>query len=126
MLRSKCAVTDERIRQKLCLSPAEYHAIACISPEEELSSAVFSEKMGLSASRGSRVIQKMIDRGYIYRDQKPDDRRAVVIRLAPEGEKLRNEIDELLRECENKITSALDDRQIAEVRLAMQALIGAL
>jgi DNA-binding MarR family transcriptional regulator len=125
-LRSKCALTDEEIRQHTPLSPAEYKGILSLAPGDALSAASFSERMGLSASRGSRVIEKMIGRGYLRRETRTEDRRAVTISLAPKGMRLRERIDDLMEECEKKIRGRLSATELASVQEAMKTLLGAL
>ena len=92
LLKSKCYITDDQIRSKTPLSPSEYRGLTSISTNEDLSVAEFSARMGLSASRGSRVIEKMIQNGYLKRQSTNGDRRTVLISIASRGRTLKEQI----------------------------------
>ncbi|MGD9347679.1 MAG: MarR family transcriptional regulator, partial [Candidatus Aminicenantes bacterium] len=66
-LRKKCSDNEERIRISLDLSEAEYNGLLCLNNDEKVTCQEFSERMGLSVSRGSRVIDMLFEKGYLDR-----------------------------------------------------------
>ena len=58
-LKSGCGEKEDSIRSKLKLSPAEFRGIIALTPKNVISCKVLCSKMGLSASRGSRVVEKL-------------------------------------------------------------------
>ena len=66
-LKAGCIASEMRIREATGLSPAEYKGIAAVKPGETITGSVLSQKMALSPSRASRVIDKMVKNGYLVR-----------------------------------------------------------
>ena len=107
-LKSGCLEKEESIREKLNLSPAEFRGILAILPEQIIPCNNLSHKMGLSVSRGSRVIAKLMKNGFLKEVKTDGDRRIMNVTLALKGIKTRSKIGRMLNECEkmieNKIT----------------------
>ncbi len=64
-LKGRCSWIEEKIFSETSLSPAEYKGIDVLSPGDRISAAEFADRMSLSRSRCSRVIEKMIKNGYL-------------------------------------------------------------
>jgi DNA-binding MarR family transcriptional regulator len=111
-LKSKCLEKEESIRQEFGLSPAEYKGIIAMSPDEPCNCNKLSEKMGLSVSRGSRVIEKLVKNKYLICETSPEDKRNIILSLAPRGVRIKKKIDTMLNECESIIESKLSNTEI--------------
>ena len=122
-LRKKCVATEEKVRNELDLSLAEFNALRVMQSDEKVFAADFSRLMRLSPSRGSRVIEKLINHGYIEVTQVPHNRRSVHIALSAEGEKMRSKIDTKMEECERRILAALSQEQVNSIRVSLQTLL---
>lgn len=122
-LKCRCDYTDEEIRKKTPLSPAEYRGLLCIEESETITAADFSKKMGLSPSRGSRVIEKMLEHSYLVTERSTEDRRRVLISLGEKGISLKREIAEAANECNRKISERLTDEEIDRIKNAIEYLI---
>lgn len=122
-LKCRCDYTDEEIRRKTPLSPAEYRGLLCIEDKETITAADFSKKMGLSPSRGSRVIDKMLEHDYLITERSTEDRRRVLITLGEKGINLKKEIAEAANECNRKISERLTDDEIEQIKSAIEYLI---
>ncbi len=68
--------------------------------------------MGLSVSRGSRVIEKLTKNGYLKRTDDSNDRRCLTIALADKGLKVRTKIDKMLDLCEREFESKIPKSEI--------------
>ena len=79
--------------------------------------------MVLSPSRGSRVIGKLAENGYITLNIVPDNRRSVEASLTKKGLSMQKQLEESLGVCEDRITSQLDPLQILEIRKALERLV---
>ena len=122
-LRYRCTDNDEHIRSCTDLSPAEYRALKNLEVGETLSAAQFADKVGLSPSRCSRVIDKMERAGSITIRRSEQDRRTIFISLAPEGEEIKNDIDGLTKSCHAKLDEGLSEKDREEIHLAIQKLL---
>jgi DNA-binding MarR family transcriptional regulator len=102
-LKFACLSKEESIREKLGLSPAEYRGILSLQPGKAVSCMSLSIAMGLSKSRGSRVIDKLIKNGYLKEAKKEVDKRVFNVKLTRSGEKALKEISIVMKECESAI-----------------------
>jgi len=118
-LKSGCFSKEESIRKKLKLSPAEFRGILVLTPKTIISCNLLSKKMGLSISRGSRVVEKMLKNGYLKEVKKKGDKRFLNVTLASKGEKIRLKISEMLEDCEKIIEKKITGKEI-------ETLIGSL
>lgn len=91
---------EEGIRVKLKLSPAEYRALRMINTHEVISCQDFAGRLRLSPSRGSRVIDRMVERGFLVRSDCDSDRRCKSLLLTPRGLSLHRKIRAAIKECE--------------------------
>jgi DNA-binding MarR family transcriptional regulator len=102
-LKSKCCTKEEKIREELKVSPAEFKGLISIEPGVIVPCKVLSQKMGLSVSRGSRVIEKLMKSGYMEEVKTSGDRRVMNVTLSKKGINTQRKIMKILQECEHKI-----------------------
>ncbi len=124
LLKNSCVLNDERIRDEIKLSPAEFNGIMSLDKGEKITCQALSGKMGLSVSRGSRVINKLLSNGYFRDEQFENDKRCSIISLTPEGVKAKQKINDILESCEMKITSKLTENEIEDMKKCLRKLIG--
>lgn len=111
-LKQSCMIKEDSIREEFLLSPAEYRGILSVNPSEPMSAGELSQKMGLSVSRGSRVIEKLTKHGYLKRTGDSEDRRCLKIALADKGLKVKTKIDKMLEQCEREFESKIPKSEI--------------
>lgn len=111
-LRCLCIKNELIIREEANLSPAEYNGISALNPGERVCGSDLSRKMNLSPSRASRVIDKLVKNGYLLREGDEMDRRRCTISLAEKGILIKKRIEEIKRECEERVTTSLTDQEM--------------
>lgn len=121
-IKQQCQKTEEKIRKEFDLSSAEYNGLLAIKPQEAILCHVYSEKMGLSPSRGSRVIDKLVKRNYLVTETVPDDRRSVRISLTKQGIALHRKIQQRMKNCEKRMLAHFSARKQKELTKALGAL----
>jgi DNA-binding MarR family transcriptional regulator len=124
-LKRKCRF-EEEIASRLSLTPMEMSCLLALRPGDRLECRELSGQMGLSASRGSRIIQRLITRGLLEREARPEDRRCLLISLSLEGERFRRGIEQARRECERKLLERLDAGQLEKVNEGLDILLARL
>ena len=102
-LKSGCNSKIESIQGRLKLSPVEFRGILTLEPGTIVPCKILSKKMGLSISRGSRAVEKLLKNGYLKEVKNSKDKRILNITLADKGLKVREKIYNSLEECEQKI-----------------------
>jgi DNA-binding MarR family transcriptional regulator len=105
------------------LSPAEYNGIASLDPGEEVCGTVVSEKMNLSPSRSSRVVEKMVQKGYLIREIDSKDRRKCTICLSPKGMDIKEQINKHHETCEQRLRDTLTEDEIETFSSTLNKII---
>ncbi len=111
-LKFSCLAKEEKIIKGLGLSPAEYRGILSLVPGSEAPCSILSKKMGLSASRGSRVIYKLIQNNYLKELKNDGDKRVVKVKLTPKGVKTQQKIHNVLEDCEHIILKNMSSTEL--------------
>jgi len=106
-LKSNCCSREEKIREELKISPAEFKGLISIEPGVIVPCKVLSRNMGLSVSRGSRVIDKLMKSGFLEEVKTGTDRRVMNVTLSKKGISAHKKINKSLQECEHKILKNL-------------------
>lgn len=108
-LKTRCVKNELQMMDETDLSPAEYNAILALERGEKVCGNDLSQKMSLSPSRASRVIDKLVRNGYLERENDAVDRRRCTISLADKGIKVKRKIEKIKKDCERKVTATLTD-----------------
>lgn len=111
-LKKCCQETELAFIARAKLSLAEFNGISALEPGERVCGNMLSRKMGLSPSRASRVIEKLVKNGFLVREIDPQDRRRCTICLAKKGVALKQQLKKIRRECEEKVRDQLSAQEI--------------
>ncbi|MBD3415030.1 MAG: MarR family transcriptional regulator [Candidatus Aminicenantes bacterium] len=122
-LSDKCFQHRKSHLKQLGLSRAEFKGLVCVDKDNIITCKEFSMRMGLSVSRGSRVIDKLHQKNHILRTSSPSDRRCKMIQLTKKGQKTRARIDKEKDKCEQKLTSEMSGLQINQLKKDLLSLI---
>ena len=122
-LRKKCSVENDKFIRKLGITLAEYNMFICLKNCRHFNSYSISEKMSLSLSRVSRIIEKMVSKGFLNRTTNKEDRRAIDIKMTKKGETILQTIIVFLQERESSIEQQLNDTEISVIKSSFTKLI---
>jgi DNA-binding MarR family transcriptional regulator len=115
-MKKKCAAIDFQLMENLHLSQSELLFFSSLDQCIGISSPELAKNMGLSPSRISRVIEKLVVDGYLDRNIDKADRRAITLCLTDEGKKIRAEIDKNRQECEARLLNVLPESDVEKFR----------
>ena len=120
-LRRCCDQKESDIQSDLGLSPAQYACLRAFPGgiAGQIAAGDLCRRMELSASRGGRIIEQLVQMELLVRHPDPEDRRVHHLVLSAEGERVKSEIVSCLQRCDAEIRRRLND---AEVRLAGQGI----
>ena len=121
-LKKGCMEDEKQIRTLCNVSLAEYKAILEIKTTERITCNVLSEKMGLSVSRGSRIIDSLIRKKYLLRMENPEDRRSFVLSLSSKGIKIRKQIEQERNNCEYRLRKNLSAREVVLIKEGLELI----
>ena len=80
------------------------------------------EDLPISKSTMSKIINKLVDKGYISKEKDPEDKRATKIFLTEEAGKAEEKIREIDVEVESKMLQGLEDDERKELREYLEIL----
>ncbi len=126
LLKRRCAFRIEDLCAEADISPREMAALESLQSGERVSGNELSRRMDLSPSRGSRIIDRLIRKGFLLRETDPNDRRAVLLSLSSRGLEQKGRVEALKDECERLLRSRIDETQLEQVREGMRILLKAI
>ncbi|MBA4252019.1 MAG: hypothetical protein C0425_06650 [Chlorobiaceae bacterium] len=84
-LLTRCQEKEDNLAKLYELTPAEFRCLRHIHANENINNKVMSERMQLSASRLTRIIDGLVKKGYVNREIEPNDRRNMRVYLSAKG-----------------------------------------
>jgi len=121
-LKKGCMEDEEHIRTICNISFAEYKGIMEIDIEERMTCNALAKKMGLSPSRGSRIIDNLVRKGYLLRMVNPADRRSFVVSLSFKGAKIRKQIKQERNNCEKRIIKSFSEKEVELIKEGLELI----
>jgi MarR family transcriptional regulator, organic hydroperoxide resistance regulator len=109
-LKDRCHLAEE-IGQEYQLSPKEIECVVEVGAGDGVCSKNLSESIGLSPSRGSRIINRLISKGIIENAPCRGDKRYVELSLTEDGRVCLDAIERKKMECEKEILGSLNDEE---------------
>jgi DNA-binding MarR family transcriptional regulator len=121
-LKKGCMEDEKHIRTICNISFAEYKGIMEIDIEERMTCSALAKKMGLSPSRGSRIIDNLVRKGYLLRMVNPADRRSFVVSLSFKGAKIRKQIKQERNNCEKRIIKSFSEKEVDLIKEGLELI----
>jgi len=122
-MKQKCAQVDQGLMDDLNISQSELLFFSSLDNCLGLSSPELAKNMGLSASRVSRVVDKLVVNGYLDRNTDATDRRAITLCLTQKGKVVRSKIDEVRNECEARLLGTIPSEEIERFRELISKIV---
>jgi DNA-binding MarR family transcriptional regulator len=98
-------------------------SLLALSAGERMGCNELAGRVGLSPSRASRVIGRLIDKGYLFRAENGRDRRCIFLSLTARGEECRRQILQAEEACARRILSRLSADQARKVEEGIEILL---
>ncbi len=121
-LKKRCTFSDE-IGRAYNLTVGEVECISTIATHKRLSSKHLASLMELSPSRGSRIVSRLIERGFIQGAADTNDRRYLSLTLSKKGEQCCKKIIQEKKLCEERILQQLNDQEKQTVAEGLDILL---
>jgi len=119
--KRRCNLED-RIGQRYKLSSREVAGLFLLGTEC-MNSKDLSAGIGVSASRGSRIVQRLLVQGYLDSAQDRSDRRNQLLSLSAKGRTCLLELEKEKEACERQFLENLEGEQLETVRRGIDLLL---
>jgi DNA-binding MarR family transcriptional regulator len=120
MSQLKCASSERLLR--LGVSMAQLHIMYSLQRGGEMTMSRLADVLDVSLSNATGLIDRLEERGFIERHRVAEDRRVVLVRVTPDGERMLQEVDALSDELLRSVLDRLPGSQLPAVARAMSAL----
>jgi DNA-binding MarR family transcriptional regulator len=126
MLNEQCCHLNYITGGENNITAKELQVMLSLDPGVSVSSNDLARRNILSPSRMSRIIEKLVSRGFLSRETDEHDRRYSRVSLTPEGLVIYQDTTKFKKQCEAKIKSRMSDNEFAIIQKALRLLIFAM
>ena len=125
-LLANCQEKEIRLAELHNLTQAEFRCLRLFGTDENLNNKQIAERMKLSPSRLTRIIDGLVIKEYINREIDPSDRRNMRVTLSRKGRQLVRQLNKAYIDIHNEILEDIDVSQHEPLITAMDHLLTAL
>lgn len=125
-LLANCQEKEVHLAELHGLTQAEFRCLRLFGTDESLNNKTIAERMNLSPSRLTRIIDGLVKKRYIRRDIDPNDRRNMKVNLSTKGKSLVQQLNKAYVDIHEEILMDIDPSQHEQLIVAMTHLLEAL
>ncbi|MCS7053090.1 MAG: MarR family transcriptional regulator [Ignavibacterium sp.] len=125
-LLANCQEKEVRLAEIHNLTQAEFRCLRLFGADEVLNNKSIAERMKLSPSRLTRIIDGLVAKDYVIREIDSADRRNMKVSLSPRGKSLVNQLNKAYVDIHREILQDIDESQHAPLITALMHLLAAL
>lgn len=125
-LLANCQEKEVHLAELQGLTQAEFRCLRLFGTDESLNNKTIAERMNLSPSRLTRIIDGLVKKKYIRRDIDPNDRRNMKVNLSTKGKLLVQQLNKAYVDIHEEILMDIDPSQHEQLIVAMTHLLEAL
>lgn len=125
-LLANCQEKEVRLAEIHGLTQAEFRCLRLFDTDETVNNKKIAERMNLSPSRLTRIIDGLVNKEYIIREIDPNDRRNMRVTLSHKGQSLVKQLNKAYVDIHREILKDIDPDQHETLTTALEHLLEAL
>ena len=125
-LLANCQEKEIRLAEQHGLTQAEFRCLRHFGTEESHNNKKIAEKMSLSPSRLTRIVDGLVSKGYMTREIDSRDRRNMKVSLSKRGCYIVHQLNNAYINIHREILEDIDETQHKPLLTAMKSLLSAL
>ncbi len=125
-LLANCQEKEARLAENHGLTQSEFRCLRLFNMDDVLNNKQVAERMNLSPSRLTRIIDGLVAKGYIIRQIEPSDRRNMKVTLSKRGKVIVQKLNDAYVKIHKEILEDIDKNQHKPLINAMENLLVAL
>jgi len=110
------------ICEKSNLTYQEFIIIDLLNINEIVSCNIIANRILLSVSRASRLIESLVKKGHLIREDDPDNRKYIKVYFSKKGKNIKKIIEEFKNKCEKKIVSKIESKDLGIIEKSVKIL----
>jgi DNA-binding MarR family transcriptional regulator len=124
-LLARCQEKENRLAEAHNLLEAEFKCFRILGSEENLNNNELAKRMRLSPGRITRIIDGLVEKGYMQRKIDQADRRYMILSLSNKGKNLTRKLTTAYIQIHKEILQDIDISQHKSLLTAMEQLYSA-
>jgi DNA-binding MarR family transcriptional regulator len=108
-LLTKCHEKEERLASQFKITVPEFRCLRSFRDDQQLHMKALVERVGLSGSRLTRIIEGLEKKGFLTRRIDPDDRRGIIVKLTKKGLTFSGELESRYIEIHEEILEGVPE-----------------
>jgi len=125
-LLANCQEKEVRLAEVHNLTQAEFRCLRLFGSDEVMNNKSIAERMKLSPSRLTRIIDGLVAKEYVIREIDNNDRRNMKVSLSMKGKSLVNQLNKAYVNIHREILQDIDESQHTPLITALMHLLAAL
>jgi len=125
-LLKKCQEKEERLASQLKITVPEFRCIRMFRDDTQLHIKTLIERVDLSSSRLSRILESLEDKGFVTRKLDRSDRRSIIVSLTKKGISLFGELEKRFMEIHYDILEGVPENMHEPLTSGLRDLLGSL
>jgi DNA-binding MarR family transcriptional regulator len=105
------------------ITVAQLRVLLVLQTEGPTRMSIIAANIGTALSTATGIVDNLVKKGLVLRDIDPQDRRLVICKLSPEGQKLMNKIWTLGRFQMKRLLDGLDLKQLGQAAQVAEFLL---
>jgi len=105
------------------VTPSQAEVLRCLADAGSLSLNALGRRLVCETGSPSRLVSTMVDKGWVYRREDPNDRRQVLLVLTAAGEILEKQVRQVEEQLHGWIGSQLDSGTIKSLSEGLHRLL---
>ncbi len=122
-LLTNCLEKEERLANTYGLTQAEFRCLRLFNADEIINNKTISERMNLSPSRLTRIIDGLVAKEYVVRTIEPNDRRNMRVTLSKKGILLVRQLNDSYINIHKQILENINESEHSSLIEAMKTLL---
>ncbi len=122
-LKCRCFLDRYNLEHGTKYTPSEFKGLQCLISNEGMSALEFADKIGLSPSRSSRIIDKMMDEGLVETVRSKHDRRKVELYVTEKGAESEKEVALISQDLVQKIEEKYGPEKVQTISESLDILL---
>jgi len=111
--------------QAFGLTPVQFAALKAVMAQPGMDQRTLASGIGFDTSTIGGVVDRLEARGWVARQVSPEDRRARLLRVTPEGQQLLADVSDAVLRTQQRILSPLPEAQRDEFLRMLKVLVDA-
>jgi DNA-binding MarR family transcriptional regulator len=125
-LLANCQEKEERLASQFSISVPEFRCMRAFRGEHDLLISQIVQTLQVSASRVTRIVESLEQKGFLVRSIDPSDRRSIIATLTPKGVALSDNLENRYIEMHEEILKDIPQQNHEAVVTSLENLLASL